>query len=209
MRVVLLVTLALLGLSAPSEAGFYLVPICTNCGMPPGTKPKYFADSPELVNVSRTSAYYDTFAVVSADLTPDQHNFLVSQPDVLAAESLDTNLTKAQAGRLQSYLASHGAPSPWVSMVDTYRSAFRRLAWMGQVMQLFHYRDGRLFSGRIDHRTRLAELHPDYREWFVGSAAGMQLTVEGLTDDTTLEEALKFWSDQRSHVPFQFSGGGL
>lgn len=203
--------------AVPAHAEFYLMPVCGGCGMPPGTKPAPIAEAQEhgeghpLAGISYSAAYYESFVVVKTSaLSGAQVAYLAAYDGVFAAGSdLDVNLNGARVGSLQSYLATRGTPSLWVSMVDTYRSAFRRLAWMGQVVQLFRYHDGALFSGRINDKTRLIELSPGYRDWFVGSAVGMGLTDEGLTDDTTLEDALKFWSDQRAHVPFQFSGGAL
>ena len=90
-------------------------------------------------------------ALVAADVTQEQHEQLVAEPDVAAAPvDIDQNISEIAIPRVQQVLEALRIPAEWIDSTYTYRQILRMVGGLFQFAQRHHGMHGEALIDSTD-----------------------------------------------------------
>lgn len=192
---------------------YYVLPIEQN-GAYRG--PKYFAwrfdpDPPALVEGVRWGMMdYGLIdaALLVADVTQDQHEALVSNPDVVSPpENIDQNISALAIPTVQSVLEALRIPADWVDTSYTYRQILRAMAGLFQFAQRYHgMHNEQLIDSTAALDLRWNQIPLERRNRIVATADDLGYTYADVTNQWTVRRILFYLAQQWGARPFYIGG---
>lgn len=145
--------------------------------------------------------------IVVADVTPEQHDELVTHADVLALpENIDNPIPNAGArNKVRDALELLHIPGAWVQVGITYREVLRTVL---QVFQL-----GQRYAGITRQRlidigftldNTVGDLPVGVRQNLAATAESFGWDISAITLSWTIRDALKHLADQWGDLPIHF-----
>ncbi len=148
--------------------------------------------------------YYETFdfgrenaVIACAYVTDAEHTKLSANIDVVAIPDLDTKVTAAGLGRIQSNLAGLKVPSDDLTSATTWREVVSRLLHTFAINQRFDgLRGATLFSSNVTLDKRADQLTADQKTDLVtvGQSFGLDTTI--VNGSNTVNTVLKSFDQQ-------------
>lgn len=172
---------------------FYLVPKVGNAL--DGFAPKYVVAL--AVSFQGMDFADDPVFLLAANVTDAQHTLMAANTDVLSIPvALDDKLSALAVSSVQTKLESANLPAHWVKVSLTYRQILKAIAAMILIRQRYFGLAGKLFEASITLDLRLNQLPTATRTNLETAALSLGLDISGLTNTTTLRNALKLLGDQ-------------
>lgn len=120
---------------------FYIMPIMVVDGNRRGPKYLRWRFYPAGINCRWSMTDYGLIdaALVACDLTQDQHEQLVAEPDVVVApEDIDQNISEIAIPKVVQIMEALRIPADWVDSTYTYRTILRMVAGLFLFAQRYH-----------------------------------------------------------------------
>lgn len=175
---------------------YYLVPkIGDGNSISTAFRPKYI----ESMGLRWSAMDYgiEPIFLVSAEVNPQQHNDIISNPDVLSIPaSFDSQIDPAILTAVKNKLEGIRVPGSWLSETNTWRDALRVLVRVFRLNQKFlGLNAGTLFSGGVTLDTKLNQLTAQQRQKMLQTAQALGVDTTGIVASMTVREALKTIAD--------------
>ena len=162
---------------------------------------------PELAGVQWSMKDYGVIdqAIVAANVTPAQHTWLESQPDVLAVPlNLDADITPGQISAFNAYLEGREIPADWL-VGGTVRQGLRTVTAMFLYMQAVTAITGTSpFDTGVSLNTQIQNIPLGWRNAMQQAANQLGYDTSAFTGTTTLRQFLKGMADQWGDQPILF-----
>lgn len=171
------------------------------------------ADPPLATVTERSMMEYGLIdvALIAADVTTDQHDYLVSlgTSEVLpVAENLDSVIPDASIAPIRAALRGKNIPALFVSSGDTYRLALREIAGVLQYMQrltaIRQVNPLTLGLGGAMLDWRFNQLPAAWRTSMQQAALELELSTTGMSGASTLETILGSIATQSANRSYAF-----
>jgi hypothetical protein len=148
-----------------------------------------------------------TALLVAKDISQEDHDWLVAQPDVFA---FPVDLTEPVSQTVQPFFEGVNLPTDWMTPATTYQELMRQTAGMFQFNQRYMgiaaSLTGELHSifdnATLD--TRLRQLTEDEQLWFLLTVESFGFNPALINDNAQLrllvKQAADYWADQTFYL---------
>jgi hypothetical protein len=195
----------------------YIVPVIGTGTKADYRRPKYFDDGSLASHPAWSWIDYgfEPWAVVGADLSTSEDNFVVGQPDGFALPfDLSPPLTAQQVTNVKNKLESIQVPSGWVNTTLSWIQVVRTVLGVFTFIQRYGvvYADANgvaapsIFTGGVSLDTTFGSLPLAVRNALIATAQSFGIPTAGLTANTTLRTILKSMADSFQNKQYNFNG---
>jgi len=143
--------------------------------------------------------------IVLAELTQEQHDWLIVQPDVISFPdpvNLDTNIAQADTAVLREAFEGFNVPADWLTAANTYRELLRGTYGVFRFAQRYDAiaalngapPNTHLFD-QIDLDTQYRDFPTDVQSWFSLTVADYGLDPAIIRNNATVRQMLKAAGD--------------
>ena len=137
--------------------------------------------------------------LVGADLSKEQYDEIVLQPDVYDVSDLDGEIGD-NLSQVHNWLEQQNIPAKWVEPTTTNRQIVGRVGRMCFILQRINgYHKKRLFVSGISLDSKLTE---ELLSELVGIGKSLDVDTKGLSTELTVQEALLLLSDSIQQFTF-------
>lgn len=195
---------------AQTDVAFFLAPKLGTGQYPDAFRPKYtdpgsLGAGNDLTGWVAMDYGFESAFLVVAPVTAAQRTALSAQADTLVVPAnLDNTISALALSTIQTKLEALNLPGNWITSGMTYRQAVKGARRVISFMQRWQGLFGeRLFGGTVTLDTRINQLTATQRQRLNTVAADLNLDTSGITNTTTLRQALKAIADQLPDVIVQ------
>lgn len=145
-------------------------------------------------------------ALVAAEVTQDQHEQLVAEPDVAAApENIDNNISELAIPQVQAVMEVLRIPADWVTSDYTYRALLRMIGGLFMFAQRYHgMHNEALIDSTAQLDLRWNQIPKDRQDRIKATADDLGCNYDAVLPPWLVRRVLKHLAEQWANWPILF-----
>jgi len=145
-------------------------------------------------------------ALVACDLTQEQHEQLVAEPDVAAApEDIDQNISEIAIPKVVNVMEALRIPADWVTSAYAYRQILRMIGGLFLFAQRYHgMHNEQLIGSTAQLDLRWNQIPKDRQDRIKATADNLGYDYSAVQNTWLVRRILKHLGDQWGETPILF-----